>query len=100
MHKPAVVCAAAIAAVWTTAFVGRAALSASGPAPAFAEATAGKPSASDPRALINEYCVPCHDNDKLKGGLTLEHFDPARAELNADIAEKMIKKLRAGMMPP
>jgi hypothetical protein len=55
---------------------------------------------TNPRELINEYCVPCHDNDKEKGGLTLERFDPARAELSADIAEKMIKKLRAGMMPP
>ncbi len=57
-------------------------------------------SASDTRTVINEFCVPCHDNDKEKGGLTLEKFDPARAELSADIAEKMIKKLRAGMMPP
>jgi hypothetical protein len=57
-------------------------------------------SASAQRELVNEYCVPCHDSDKLKGGLTLEQFDPARAELNADVAEKMIKKLRAGMMPP
>ena len=44
--------------------------------------------------------MPCHDNDKEKGGLSLEKFDPARAELSADVAEKMIKKLRAGMMPP
>ncbi|MBA3641206.1 MAG: DUF1592 domain-containing protein [Acidobacteria bacterium] len=58
------------------------------------------PSASDVRTLIAEYCVVCHDNDKEKGGLTLEKFDPARAELSADVAEKMIKKLRAGMMPP
>ena len=42
----------------------------------------------------------CHDDDKEKGGLSLEKFDPARAELHADVAEKMIKKLRAGMMPP
>ena len=70
------------------------------PASAFAEATADKPSSSDPKLLIDEFCVPCHDNDKEKGGLTLEAFDPARAELRGDVAEKMIKKLRAGMMPP
>jgi len=32
--------------------------------------------------------------------LSLEHFDAAKAEQNADVAEKMIRKLRAGMMPP
>jgi Protein of unknown function (DUF1592)/Protein of unknown function (DUF1588)/Protein of unknown function (DUF1587)/Protein of unknown function (DUF1585)/Protein of unknown function (DUF1595) len=34
------------------------------------------------------------------GGLTLASFDMARAEENAPVAEKMIRKLRAGMMPP
>jgi hypothetical protein len=68
--------------------------------------TAGKlssatsPSSLDERALINDYCITCHDNDKEKGGLTLEKFDPARAAKNAEVAEKMIRKLRAGMMPP
>ena len=52
------------------------------------------------RALIGEYCLTCHDNDKEKGGLTLEKFDPARAHENGEIAEKMVRKLRAGMMPP
>jgi Protein of unknown function (DUF1592)/Protein of unknown function (DUF1588)/Protein of unknown function (DUF1595)/Protein of unknown function (DUF1587)/Protein of unknown function (DUF1585)/Planctomycete cytochrome C len=52
------------------------------------------------RALIGEYCRTCHDNDKEKGGLTLEKFDPGRAHENGEVAEKMIRKLRAGMMPP
>jgi len=52
------------------------------------------------RTVITEYCLTCHDNDKKKGGLTLETFDPARAHENGDVAEKMIRKLRAGMMPP
>src|SRR5436190_23526141 len=57
-------------------------------------------SAVDARAVIEEYCLTCHDDDKQKGELTLEKFDPAKAELSADVAEKMIRKLRAGMMPP
>ena len=52
------------------------------------------------RTLIEEYCLTCHDDDKEKGGLSLQSFDPARADQSADVAEKMIRKLRAGMMPP
>jgi uncharacterized protein DUF1592/uncharacterized protein DUF1588/uncharacterized protein DUF1587/uncharacterized protein DUF1595/uncharacterized protein DUF1585/cytochrome c len=52
------------------------------------------------RAVVGEYCLTCHDDDHEKGGLSLEKFDPARAELNAEVAEKMVRKLRAGMMPP
>ena len=62
--------------------------------------TASALSASEQRALIDEFCVTCHDADKEKGGLNLEKFDPARAENSAEVAEKMIRKLRAGMMPP
>ncbi|HWF83313.1 MAG TPA: DUF1592 domain-containing protein [Vicinamibacterales bacterium] len=50
--------------------------------------------------LVSYYCTSCHDDEGKTGGLTLEHFDAARAEQQAPIAEKMIRKLRAGMMPP
>ena len=50
--------------------------------------------------FVNTYCVTCH-NDKAKtGGLTLASFDAARPEQNPEVAEKMIHKLRLGMMPP
>ncbi len=45
-------------------------------------------------------CATCHDNDAKTGGLTLEDFDAATIDQHAEIAEKMIRKLRAGMMPP
>ncbi|MBI3491340.1 MAG: DUF1592 domain-containing protein [Acidobacteria bacterium] len=69
--------------------------------PAMAVAHAPSTMAPDAqKALINQYCVGCH-NDKAKtGGLTLASFDPAQADQNAETAEKMIRKLRAGMMPP
>jgi hypothetical protein len=59
------------------------------------------PTATDAEpSLVKQYCVGCH-NDKAKtGGLTLASFDPAHPEQNADVAEKMIRKLRLGMMPP
>ena len=52
------------------------------------------------RALLNQYCVTCH-NQKLKtAGLMLDQLDPAHVEENADKWEHVVRKLRAGMMPP
>jgi mono/diheme cytochrome c family protein len=51
-------------------------------------------------AVINTYCLGCHDDDGRAGGLTLQDFNPARAEREPETAEKIIRKLRAGMMPP
>jgi hypothetical protein len=52
------------------------------------------------RALVNDYCVKCH-NDKLKnGGFSWADLDVAHPEANSQQAEKVIRKLRAGMMPP
>jgi mono/diheme cytochrome c family protein len=51
-------------------------------------------------ALVKQYCSTCH-NDKMKaGGLSLAAFDAASVESHGETAEKMIRKLRAGMMPP
>jgi cytochrome c553 len=50
--------------------------------------------------LVAANCATCHDDDAKPGGLTLEHFDARTIEQNAAVAEKMIRKLRAGMMPP
>ena len=52
------------------------------------------------RALINQYCLGCH-NDKAKiGGLSLNDFNPDAAGQHAEVAEKVIRKLRGGLMPP
>ncbi len=50
--------------------------------------------------LVSSTCATCHDNDAKTGGLTLEDFDAATIDRHPETAEKMIKKLRAGMMPP
>ncbi len=53
-----------------------------------------------PAAVVNQYCVTCH-SDKLKtGGLTLEHLDTTDVPKGAETWEKVIRKVRAGMMPP
>jgi mono/diheme cytochrome c family protein len=50
--------------------------------------------------LVGEYCVACHSARGKAGGLELAGFDAARADANIEVSEKMIRKLRAGMMPP
>jgi Protein of unknown function (DUF1592)/Protein of unknown function (DUF1588)/Protein of unknown function (DUF1585)/Protein of unknown function (DUF1595)/Protein of unknown function (DUF1587) len=50
--------------------------------------------------VVQDSCVTCHNDTTLLGNLSLESFDVARADERAEIAEKMIVKLRAGMMPP
>ena len=52
------------------------------------------------RQVIEQYCLSCHDDDKQKGELTLEAFEPERADAHPEIAEKVVRKLRAHMMPP
>ena len=51
-------------------------------------------------ALIKSYCVGCHNDKARTGGLTLASFDAAHPEQSPETAEKMIHKLRLGMMPP
>ena len=50
--------------------------------------------------IILRYCVVCHNDVAKTGNLSLQTFDVGAAVENAEIAEKMIRKLRAGMMPP
>ncbi len=50
--------------------------------------------------VIAEYCVRCHSERRLSGNLSLEGFDVEAAGEHAETAERMILKLRAGMMPP
>ena len=61
-----------------------------------AQTTPGDPQT----ALVRQYCAGCHSERGKSGGLSLASFDAAAAPQHAEIAEKMIRKLRAGMMPP
>ena len=71
------------------------------PAPAGPEA--GPPPPVLPfqmQALVKKYCVTCHNARTKTGGLSLEGLDPAAAASHADVWEKVVMKLRGGMMPP
>ncbi|MDZ7778803.1 MAG: DUF1592 domain-containing protein [Gemmatimonadota bacterium] len=50
--------------------------------------------------VVDQYCVRCHSERRMTGNLTLEDFDAAAPEQDAQTAERVIHKLRAGMMPP
>lgn len=52
------------------------------------------------RKFLDQYCVGCH-NEKLKtAGLMLDKMDPAQVGSAPEAWEKVVRKLRAGMMPP
>src|SRR5471032_683420 len=50
--------------------------------------------------LVAQNCASCHSEKMHSGELVLAGFDAATIAQRPDVAEKMIRKLRAGMMPP
>ena len=57
-------------------------------------------SAAKQSELVSTYCATCHSERAKAGGLSLAGFDAMRSHERAEVVEKMIRKLRAGMMPP
>jgi hypothetical protein len=51
-------------------------------------------------ATIDQYCVTCHSSRLKSGDLVLENADVAQLANNAEVWEKVVRKLRAGVMPP
>jgi len=54
------------------------------------------------RKLVDQYCVTCHNARMKTGGLVLEQaqLDLAHFGDNGELGERIIRKLRAGQMPP
>ena len=69
------------------------------PAPAVSHAAAAM-SASAQNELVGKYCTTCHSARAKAGGLVLADFDAAKITENGELTEKIIRKLRARMMPP
>ena len=57
-------------------------------------------SAEASRALLRRYCVACHNGRLLTAGLALDTVDPAQVGDHAELWERVVRKLRAGLMPP
>src|SRR5580658_3868639 len=52
------------------------------------------------RAMLDQYCVECHNQDLKTAGLMLDKMDLTHVADGAQTWEKVILKLRGGMMPP
>lgn len=61
-----------------------------------------EPAPDASRAFLDANCVACHNGRRLTANLSLDRdtVDPRVAHENAEVWEKVIRKLRAGAMPP
>jgi mono/diheme cytochrome c family protein len=86
-----------VVAFWLLAIsatVGRPQVSAQQPA-----ATPATPAASH-RAMLDKYCVTCHNQRTKTAGLLLDTANLDNVPAGAEVWEKVIRKVRGGMMPP
>ena len=56
--------------------------------------------AQDHQATVTRYCSTCHSTRLKTGGVVLEGLPVAQAGQQAQVWEKVVRKVRAGMMPP
>ena len=73
---------------------------AAAPSGAGAPAQAAKVPVSPQRALIDQYCMGCHSDRMKSGGLALSELNLDAPHQSAEVAEKVVRKLRGGLMPP
>jgi hypothetical protein len=55
---------------------------------------------SESRAVVQRYCFTCHSTRVKAGGLILDQLDIDRPAQHPETFEKVVRKLRTGMMPP
>ena len=53
-----------------------------------------------PRKVMDQYCVTCHNAKAKTANLLLDEFDLAHIADHPEVGEKVVRKLRAGLMPP
>jgi mono/diheme cytochrome c family protein len=60
------------------------------------------PAAAAPplRAMLDKYCVTCHNQRMKTGALALDVLDLAQLSERAEVWEKVVRKLRTASMPP
>ena len=51
-------------------------------------------------AVVEKYCVECHNSDDLAGGRAFDSLSPSHIAADAEVWELAIRKLRGGLMPP
>jgi mono/diheme cytochrome c family protein len=65
-----------------------------------APAPATVPAADARQALLKQYCITCHNQRLKTGNLALDTLDLSDVGAGAPVWEKVVRKLRAGVMPP
>jgi hypothetical protein len=55
---------------------------------------------TEPKTVIDRYCITCHNQRTRTGGLALDSLDVAAAGREPQTWEKVVRKIRTGMMPP
>src|SRR5688572_14495478 len=80
-------------------FIAALALSVQTGAPTYAQ-TASTDAVPANQAVVQKYCVSCHNEKVKSGGLTLSTLDVSRAPEHAEVWEQVIRKVRTGAMPP
>jgi hypothetical protein len=59
------------------------------------------PASSHPDGtILSKYCFACHNSKSRAGGLALDSKDLTQVSADADVWEKVVRKLRMGSMPP
>ena len=53
-----------------------------------------------PRAVLDKYCVTCHNQRMKTAGLALDALDLSQLSEHTDVWEKVVRKIRTGAMPP
>jgi hypothetical protein len=67
---------------------------------AAAPARAQAPAPPARPALLTQYCVSCHNQRLKTGGLSIDTMDFEHVTTDAAAWEKVVRKIRTGMMPP
>ena len=62
--------------------------------------SAPSPSPPSHQALLNRYCISCHNERTKTAGLMLDKLDLSNIGAGAEVWEKVVRKLNAGVMPP
>jgi mono/diheme cytochrome c family protein len=69
-------------------------------APAVRAAQPSSGTLSSPKAVLEKYCISCHNQRVRTGGLALDTLDVQQVSGHAEVWERVIQKLRKGTMPP
>jgi mono/diheme cytochrome c family protein len=58
------------------------------------------PQASSQQSVLNQYCITCHNSRAKTAGLALDALNLEQVGRDAETWEKVVRKVRTGMMPP